>query len=439
MILDAQTVLLIVFPLLLILILLRIPVSFALAFAVVPVLILTPALTPLLLLQRMMVQFGSFLLLAIPLFILAANIMNAAKITDRLMRLAQSFVGHLPGGLACINVVLSKLFAPCSASANADVAGSGSILIPAMVKEGYDVNFSVAVTACAAVMVAIIPPSITMIIWGGTLNVSVGGLFLAGIIPGLLIGVLMIGVCLIYAAKRKYPRKSTFSLREVWDSFRTAIPDLMTPVIIFGGIVGGFVTPTEAALIAVLYAMFLSMVVYRTVTMKIFLDQLLKTMRMASIVLFAVGAAAIYAWVVSFYGIPAFLVGTISGITTNPQAMLLIIVAVFIIVGLFLDAVPAIIIFAPLLRPLAESVGIHPLHFGIIGIISLAIGLVTPPYGLCLLIACKIGRIPMLQPYREVLSFLGIMFLVLLLVVFFPYIALFIPRLVMPEIFGIFN
>ncbi|MCL2374406.1 MAG: TRAP transporter large permease [Treponema sp.] len=436
--LDAQTVFLIVFPLLLLLIILRIPVSFALAFAVLPVLILTPALSPVLLLQRMMIQFGSFLLLAIPLFILAANIMNAAKITDRLMRLAQAFVGHLPGGLACVNVVLSKLFAPISASANADVAGSGSILIPAMVKEGYDVNFSVAVTACSAVMVAIIPPSITMIVWGGTLNVSVGGLFLAGIVPGLLIGVLAIGVCLIYAFKRKYPRRSTFSLREVWDSFRVAIPDLMTPVIIFGGIVGGIVTPTEAALIAVLYAMFLSMVVYRTVTIKIFLGEVLRTMRMASIVLFAVGTAAIYAWVVSFYQIPAFLVEQIRDVTTNPQLMLLIIVGVFIVVGLFLDAIPAIIIFAPLLQPLALAVGIHPLHFAIVGIISLAIGLVTPPYGLCLLIACRIGKIPMLQPYREVLSFLGVMFLVLFLTVLFPDLALAIPKFFMPEIFGIF-
>ena len=435
--LDAQTVFLIVFPLLMILIVLRIPVSFALAFAVIPVLILTPALTPVLLLQRMFVQFGSFLLLAIPFFILAANIMNASKVTDRLMRLAQSLVGHLPGGFACINVVLSKLFAPCSASANADVAGAGSILIPAMVKEGYDVNFSVAVTACSAVIVAVIPPSIIMVVWGGTLNVSVGGLFLAGIIPGLMIGFLQIGVCLLYAVKRKYPRKSTFSLREVWDSFRAAIPDLMTPVIIFGGIVGGFVTPTEAALIAVLYAMFLSMVVYRNVTIKIFLSQVLKTMRMASIVLFAVGTAAIYAWVVSFYRIPAFLVSTISGLTTNPQIMLLIIIGVFIVVGLFIDAVPAIIIFAPLLKPLAESAGIHPLHFAIVGCVALAYGLVTPPYGLCLLIACKIGRIPMLQPYKEVMSFLGVMMLVLLLMVLFPNITLIIPKLVMPELFGI--
>ena len=435
--LDAQTVFFIVFPLLLILIILRVPVAFALAIAVVPVLILTPALTPVLLLQRMMVQFGSFLLLAIPFFILAANLMNAAKVTDRLMRLAQSLVGHFPGGLACINVVLSKLFAPLSASANADVAASGSILIPAMTKEGYDVNFSVAVTACSAVIVAIIPPSIIMVVWGGTLNVSVGGLFLAGVIPGLLIGFMQIGMCVLYAIKRKYPRKSIFSIREVWNSIKAAIPDLMMPIIIFGGIVGGFVTPTEAGLLAVLYAMFLGMIVYRTVTVKIFIQQLLKSMRMSSIVLFTVGAAAIYAWVISFFRIPAFLLSTISGLTTNPQLMLLIIIGVFIIVGLFIDAVPAIIIFAPLLRPLAEAVGIHPLHFAIVGCIALGFGLVTPPYGLCLLIACKIGKIPMLQPMKEVLSFLGVMFIILLLIVFFPNIALFLPRLVMPELFGI--
>ena len=437
MILDAQAVFFIVFPLLLLLIFLRIPVSFALAFAVVPILILTPAVTPVLLLQRMFVQFGSFILLAIPFFILAANIMNASKITDRLMRLAQSLVGHFPGGLGCVNVVLSKIFAACSASSNADVAGAGSILIPAMIKEGYDANFSVAVTACSAVIVSIIPPSIIMVVWGGTLSVSVGALFIAGVIPGLLIGFLQIGLCVLYAKKRNYPRNSTFSLREVWNSFRSAIPDLMTPVIIFVGIVGGFVTPTEAALIAVLYAMVLSMVIYRTVTIKVFLEQVLKTMKMSSIVLFAVGTASIYAWVVSFYKIPAFLVAAISSVSSNPQIVTMLIIGVFMIVGLFIDAVPAIIIFAPLLKPLADSVGIHPLHFGIIGCIALAYGLVTPPYGLCLLIACKIGKIPVLQPLKEVVSFLGSMLFVLILLVLVPNIALFLPKIFMPELFGV--
>jgi tripartite ATP-independent transporter DctM subunit len=306
-----------------------------------------------------------------------------------------------------------------------------------MKREGYDVNFSVAVTACSAVIVAIIPPSIIMVVWGGTLNVSVGGLFLAGVIPGLMIGFLQIGICVLFAIKRNYPKRSSFSLRELWDSFRSCIPDLMTPVIIFGGIVGGFVTPTEAALIAVLYAMFLGMVVYRTVTIKLFLEQVLKTMKMASTVLFAVGTASIYAWVISFYKIPTWLLGMISGLTTNPQLMLLICVGVLMTVGLFIDAVPAIIIFAPLLKPLVESVGINPVHFAIVGCIALAFGLVTPPFALCVLISCKIANIPMLQPYREIMTFFVVMMLVLVLIVFFPDIALFIPKLAMPQLFGL--
>ena len=434
---TAGTAFFIMFFLLLGLILLRVPVSFALAFAVIPVLIMTPAVGPVMLLQRMMIQFGSFILLAIPFFILAANIMNAAGITDQLMRFSQSIVGFLPGGTGHVNVLVSMIFAGISGSSNADAAGIGSVIIPAMVKEGYDVNFAVAVTACSAVMGVIIPPSILMVVWGGTLNVSVGGLFLAGFAPGVLIGLLQMGVVLIYAYKRKYPRKARFSIKEVWGSLQTSVLALITPVIIIGGIVGGFVTPTEASLIAVIYAIIVSMFVFRTVTVKSFLNLLLHTMRLSSVVLFAVGTAAIYAWVMAFYKIPDFLVAAVGALTTSPQVMLMIIVGIFLIVGMFIDGTPAIIIFAPLLRPLADSVGVHPLHFAIVGCVSVAYGLVTPPYGLCLLITSKIAKINCIQPLREVLAFLGVMFFVLILMIFIPEITLFIPRLFMPEIFGL--
>jgi tripartite ATP-independent transporter DctM subunit len=432
---DAGTVFLIMFSTLLILIILRVPVSFALAFAVIPILFFTPAVTPIMLLQRMMIQYGSFILLAIPFFILAANIMNSAGITNQLMRLAQSIVGFLPGGLGHINVLVSMIFAGISGSSNADAAGIGSVIIPAMIKEGYDTNFTVAVTACSAVMGVIIPPSIIMVVWGGVMNVSVAGLFMAGIIPGILIGLLQMVVVYIYAIKRNYPREARFSIKEVFLALKDSFLAILSPVIIIGGIVGGLVTPTEASLIAVLYSMLVGMLIFRTVSLKTFVKLVSDTARLASIVLFAVGTASIYAWVLSYYKIPTFLVKVVGALTTSPTIMLILVVVVFLIVGMFIDAVPAIIIFAPLLRPLAESVGIHPLHFAVVGCVALAYGLITPPYGLCLLITSEIAGINCMTPLKEVAVFLATMLFVLLLMIFIPDITLGIPKLFMPDMF----
>lgn len=432
---DAGTVFLIMFSTLLILIILRVPVSFALAFAVIPILFFTPAVTPIMLLQRMMIQYGSFILLAIPFFILAANIMNSAGITNQLMRLAQSIVGFLPGGLGHINVLVSMIFAGISGSSNADAAGIGSVIIPAMIKEGYDTNFTVAVTACSAVMGVIIPPSIIMVVWGGVMNVSVAGLFMAGIIPGILIGLLQMVVVYIYAIKRNYPREARFSIKEVFLALKDSFLAILSPVIIIGGIVGGLVTPTEASLIAVLYSMLVGMLIFRTVSVKTFLQLVSDTARLASIVLFAVGTASIYAWVLSYYKIPNFLVKVVGALTTSPTMMLILVVVVFLIVGMFIDAVPAIIIFAPLLRPLAESVGIHPLHFAVVGCVALAYGLITPPYGLCLLITSEIAGINCMTPMKEVAVFLATMLFVLLLMIFIPDVTLVIPKLFMPDLF----
>jgi tripartite ATP-independent transporter DctM subunit len=387
------------------------------------------------LLQRMMIQYGSFILLAIPFFILAANIMNSAGITNQLMRLAQSIVGFLPGGLGHINVLVSMIFAGISGSSNADAAGIGSVIIPAMIKEGYDTNFTVAVTACSAVMGVIIPPSIIMVVWGGVMNVSVAGLFMAGIIPGILIGLLQMVVVYIYAIKRNYPREARFSIKEVFLALKDSFLAILSPVIIIGGIVGGLVTPTEASLIAVLYSMLVGMLIFRTVSLKTFVKLVSDTARLASIVLFAVGTASIYAWVLSYYKIPTFLVKVVGALTTSPTIMLILVVVVFLIVGMFIDAVPAIIIFAPLLRPLAESVGIHPLHFAVVGCVALAYGLITPPYGLCLLITSEIAGINCMTPLKEVAVFLATMLFVLLLMIFIPDITLGIPKFFMPDLF----
>lgn len=429
------TVGIVMFSLLIILIILRVPVSFSLAFSVIPILILTPRVTPLMLLHRMMEQYGSFILLAIPFFLLAATVMNESKITDRLIRFARSIVGPLPGGLGHINVAVSMLFAGISGSSNADAAGIGKVLIPAMEAEGYDKRFSVAVTACSATMGNVIPPSITMVVWGGVMSTSVSGLFLAGIVPGILIAVFQMALVLWFAFARGYPRASGYDFREVLRSFRGAILALFTPVIIVGGIIFGLVTPTEASFVAVAYSLVLGVLVYHSISIGKFRQVILDTARLASIVLFAVGTASIYAWVLSYYNIPRFLAGVLGGVTTSPEIMLLIFVAIFLIVGTFMDSVPAIVILGPLLAPIAAEVGIHPLRFGIVGVIALAFGLVTPPYGLCLLISSEIAGINAMRSIKEVGFFLGAMVLVLVLIIFFPIVTLAIPQTMMPELF----
>ena len=432
---NAVVVIVIMFGLLIGLIILRVPISYSLCFAVLPILFLTPRITPIMLLSRMMIQYGTIILIAIPFFLLAANIMNESGITKKLIRFSQALVGWLPGGLGHINVLVSMIFAGMSGSSNADAAGIGGVLIPAMIKEGYDKNFTVAVTACSAVMGVIIPPSILMIVWGGVLGLSVSGLFLSGFVPGVMIGISQMILVYIYARKRKYPVMAKFDFKEVSASFKESILAFFTPVIIIGGILGGFVTATEASLLAVIYALILGIIIYRSLPLKGVSPLLLKTGQMASLVLFAVGTASIYAWVLAYFKIPQFLVNTIGSLTTSPLLMLFLLVLIFLFVGTFMDAVPAIIILGPLLKPLADSVGIHPLHFGIVGIMSLAFGLVTPPYGLCLLIASQIAGINCMQAIKEVGVFLLVMLIVLIIVICFPNISLYVPRLFMPSLF----
>jgi len=428
-------VVIVMFSLLLILIFLRVPVSYALAFSVIPILLFTPRVTPIMLLHRMMVQYGSFILIAIPFFLLAANIMNDSGITKKLMRLSRSIVGSLPGGTGHVNVLVSMLFAGISGSSNADAAGIGGVLIPAMIKEGYDKNFTVAVTACSAVMGNIIPPSIIMIVWGGALSTSVSGLFLAGFIPGIMIAGFQMILVLFFAYKRHYKTISKFSFKEVLMSFKDSILALFSPIIIVGGIVFGIVTPTEASFIAVVYSLILGVIIYRTIPLKKVSPLLLRTAKLASLVLFAVGTASIYAWVLAYFNIPQFLVNTLGSLTTSPTIMLFIITIIFLIVGTFMDAVPAIVVLGPLLKPLAEHVGIDPLHFGIVGVMALAFGLVTPPYGLCLLIASEIAGINCMKALKEVGAFLFVMLLVLVIIILFPGITLWVPKLFMPSLF----
>jgi tripartite ATP-independent transporter DctM subunit len=412
---------------------LRVPVAVALGMACLPVMLIEPRLGAMTLMQETFNAYNSFILLAVPFFLLTANLMNVGGITDRLVRLSRALVGHFPGGLAQINVVLSIFFAGISGSSTADAASQSKIFIEAQRREGYDDSFSVAITAVSAVLAVIIPPSILMIVWGGVLTVSIGALFLAGVIPGLLIGLVQMATVHAYAKKRGYPTYPRASLRELGFATWISLPALMTPFIIIGGKIFGWFTATESACIAVLYAGLLSLIVYREMDLKGLYGALGETGRLAAVALFCVGTASAFGWLLAYYKIPEAILTGVSAWGMGKIATGFFVAGVFLVVGCFLDAIPAIIIVGAILQPLAMEVGIHPVHFAMIGIVSLAFGLVTPPYGLCLMIACHVAGVKMGAVIKDTLIMLLPMLAVLGLVIMWPDVSLILPKLISPE------
>ena len=412
---------------------LRVPVAVALGLACLPPLLIEDRLWPMILVQETFNAYNSFILLAVPFFLLAANLMTIGGITDRLIRLSRAMVGHLPGSLAQINVVLSIFFAGISGSSTADAASQGKMFIEAQRREGYDVSFSVAITAVSAVLAAIIPPSIMMIVWGGVLTVSIGGLFLAGVIPGLLLGLVQMATVHAYAKARGYPTYGKATWGEFGSALFVSLPALMTPFIIIGGKIFGWFTATEAACIAVLYAMILSVIVYREMNLKGLWTAFSETGRFAAITLFCVGTASAFGWLLAFYKIPDALLSGVSAWEMGPILTGFFIAAVFLVVGCFLDAIPAIIIVGTILQPVAEAAGMHPIHFAMVGIVSLAFGLVTPPYGLCLLISCAVAGVRVMDVLKDTCLMLLPMLGVLALLILWPDVALFLPRLLEPD------
>ena len=435
MILDTATAATMLIAGFLVLVFIRIPVAFALGLATIPVVLLELRLTPFIVLDRMFQSYNSFILLAVPFFLLAANLMNSGKVTDRLIELARVLTGWLPGGLGHVNVAVSMLFAGISGSSTADAAGIGKILIPAMQEEGYDTRFAVAITACSSVMGVIIPPSILMIVWGGVMQVSVGALFLGGAIPGLMIGLALMATVYGFAKARNYPVTATPNWGEFWNAWKGAALALLTPVFVIGGIVGGLVTPTESAIIAAGYALTLGMFVYRTVTPRDLGYILYDTARFAAISLFAIGTASAFGWLLSFYNAPRLIVGLLSAWEFGPFGTALVIAALFLLFGLFIDTIPTIIILGTVLMPVAQAGGVDPIAFAVIGIVALAFGLVTPPYGLCLLISAAIGGLNVVEVLREVVLILAPMLLILVLLAAFPEIILWLPKTLMPGAF----
>ena len=412
----------------------RVPVAFALGLACLPILIFEPRLSPMMLFNETFKAYNSFILLAVPFFLLTANLMNTGGITDRLVRLSRCMVGNFPGALAQINVVLSVFFAGISGSSTADAASQSKIFIEAQVKEGYGLSFSIAITAVSAVLAVIIPPSILMIVWGGVISTSIGAMYLAGILPGLLIAAAQMATVHVYAKIYNYPVYPRATLKEFFVSAWQSVPALFTPFIIVGGILLGWFTATESAAVAVIYAAVLSIFFYREMDAKQLYHAFAETGRLASVALFCVGTASAFGWLLAYYQIPKALLSNVTSWGMDITGVGFFIAFAFLVVGCFLDAIPAIIILGTTLQPLAQSVNMHPIHFAIIGIVSLAFGLVTPPYGLCLMISCAVAKVPLKFALKDTLIMLVPMQLMLAAIIIWPEIPLFLPRLIAPEL-----
>jgi tripartite ATP-independent transporter DctM subunit len=418
-------------PLFLVLLLLGLPVFFGLIAAPAILLWMNGQERDIVLLYRNIYNgMDSFPLMAIPFFMLAGEVMNRSNITLRLVEFSQSMMGHLRGGLAHVNVLSSMLFAGLSGSAVADVSALGSMMIPAMEKQGYTRSFAAAITAASSIIGPIIPPSGIMIIYAYVMGESVAALFLAGIVPGILIGGGLMVMVHLLADRYDLPAKTQ---RASWgqrgQASVKAVWPLMTPVIILGGILGGVFTPTEAAAVAVAYSMFIGFFVMRTLTLADIPDVLTRAGMTSAVVLLLVGAAMAFKTVASLSHTPELLAQMILSLSDNPLILLFLINILLFVVGMFLDAGPAIIILGPILGPIFTSLGVDSVHFAIIMALNLTVGLLTPPMGLVLFVTSSVSGLRVETIAKATLPFLAVEVFVIFLITYFPAISLTVPRL----------
>ncbi|GEK59062.1 ABC transporter permease [Marinococcus halophilus] len=379
--------------------------------------------------QTMFAGINSFTLVAIPAFILAGNLMNEGGITDKIIQFSKASVGRVRGGLSLTNVASSLGFSGISGTALADTASIGSVLIPAMKKEGYGPGFSAAVTSMSSTVGPMIPPSLPMIIVGTLAGASIGDLFLAGAIPGLLLALGFFIVAYVVSVKRSYPKENPVSTKELFKSFLGAFWALLMVFIILWGILGGYFTPTEAAVVAVLYAFVIGAAVYRKLHLRNFPKLLIDTIVATAAILLLVGFANLFGWILVSEGIPTMLADGLLSLTDNGVLIILMLLLLLLIVGMFMETIAALTILFPVLLPVAESIGMDTVHFGVVMVLALMIGLSTPPVGVCLFVAADLAKVSVGKAFKELIPFLGVSLAVLLLVSFIPSISLFLPGL----------
>jgi tripartite ATP-independent transporter DctM subunit len=409
--------------LMILLIILGLPVAFSLGISSLVYLIIE-GVDLSMVAQSLVRGVDSFTLLAVPFFLLVGELMNSGGITNKIIAMARVLVGHFKGGLAQVNNVASIIFSGISGSATADTVALGSVLIPAMEKEGYDKKFSAAITAASSIVGPIIPPSITLIIFGIVTSQPIGPLLIAGIIPGLLTAISLMTYTYFISKKRGYPSYPRATFREARKSFSSGIPALLLPVIIVVGIISGVFTPTESAAIAVLYGIIITFFYYKNVNIRSFGSILKKTSYESAKILFILAAATIFAWVVTKSRISDVLGDFIFNFSTNPTVIITLIIIFLFIIGLFMLPSEAIIVFAPILTPIVMEVGIDPIHFGVLMVLTLTIGGATPPVGILLYIVADIAKLSFGKLVREMLPLYVPLVVAVLITAYIPFLSL---------------
>lgn len=383
--------------------------------------------------QKMVEGINKFTLMAVPFFILAGEVMGAGGISDRIVNLADALVGWLPGGLACVNCVDSMFFGGISGSSAADCASLGPIVIPMMVKQGYDKDFSTAITMASSVEGILIPPSHNMVTYSLVAgSVSVGRLFLAGYVPGIGLGLAFLVYCIFVSLKRGYPRNDHFSIKHVWKAAKDAIWGLLTVLIVVVGVVTGIFTATESAAIAVVWAFIVTFVIHRDCPLRDAWKILGNALKTLAMVMILIGTSAAFGWVLSYLRIPEKICAGILGLTQNRILVLMIINIILLLLGMLMDMSAIILIATPVLLPIAQAVGVDTVHFGVIMVLNLGIGLLTPPVGSTLFIGSAVSGIPIEKLAKATMPFYAVMFIVLLIVTYFPGLIMWVPNLLMP-------
>jgi tripartite ATP-independent transporter DctM subunit len=420
----------VVLVVLLLLMVLRVPLAFSIIFTVIVYLVIKP-LSFDIVASRLTYAIGnSFTLLAIPLFILVGNLMNTSGITTRIFDFAKALVGALPGSLAHVNAVASLIFSGTSGAAMADVGGLGAIEIKAMTDAGYRKDFSAAVTVTTATVGPIFPPSIPLVIFAAVNEISAVNLLLAGVLPGIVTTIILMITIVVLAKIRHYPRDAKAApIKDIWAKFLRALPAILAPAILIGGMLSGIFSPTESAAVAVVYAAFLGFFVYRELTLKNIYQVLVKTAYSSATILFVTAAAFLFSWIVAVERVPDMMEHFLLGVTRNPYVLLFIMNILLLIIGCLINPVPAILLFSPIILPALMEVGLNPVHVGLVFVFNLMIGLITPPVGMSLFLVSNVAEEKVEAVLKQVFPFFIPLVLVLLLLTYVPDISLFIPNI----------
>ncbi|XID93146.1 TRAP transporter large permease [Paenibacillaceae bacterium WGS1546] len=408
-----------------------VPIAYALGFGSIVALLFTDPDLLINVPRRIFRGVDNFALIAIPLFIMAGEIMSKGGISARLIRFAQTLVGHLPAGLAMVVVLASAFFSAVTGSAIATAAAIGGMLIPAMKQHGYDVRFSASLVATSGILGPIIPPSIFLVLYGVIANVSIADLFMAGVAPGVIITLCLLIYCYYIGKKNNYKgRETRASLKEIMVGFKDALLALLMPALMVGGILSGVFTATESGVIAIVYALIIGIFVYRELKLKDLLDILLSTAKISAAIIFLIGTAALFTWLLSYHRVPDQLLEVLGPFADNKLMLLLLINLILLLIGTFIDAISALMIFTPLFLPLAMAADIDLIHLGIIMAVNVSIGQITPPVGVCLFVTSSIAKIRVSEMLVFVWPKVLILVVVLLAITYVPQISLFLPDMI---------